>query len=129
MDTIGIDEDGSPVIIEYKWKENEEVLSQGLFYLDWLKKNKRHFELLVSQKLGGEVEVNWNNPRVILVAQGFSRYVESAVQQVEHVELKTYALYEDGIIHIENVYSGKHRKAQKEKTDLLSSESGEVLSI
>lgn len=26
------------------------------------------------------------------------------------MELKTYALYEDGIIHIENVYGGKNRK-------------------
>ena len=43
MDTIGIDENGSPVIIEYKWKENDDVLSQGLFYLDWLKNNKPHF--------------------------------------------------------------------------------------
>jgi hypothetical protein len=29
IDTIGIDENGSPVIIEYKWKENDDVLSQG----------------------------------------------------------------------------------------------------
>lgn len=107
MDTIGIDENGCPVIIEYKWKENEEVFAQGLFYLDWLKRNKRHFELLVKSKLGADIEVNWSDSRVILVAQGFSRYVESAVQQVSNVELKTYALYGDGIIHIENVYGGK----------------------
>src|SRR3989344_1976140 len=36
IDTLGIDENNSPVIIEYKWRENEEVLSQGLFYRDWL---------------------------------------------------------------------------------------------
>lgn len=113
MDTIGIDENNCPVIIEYKWKENEEVFAQGLFYLDWLKRNKRHFELLVKSKLGNEAEVNWNDPRVILVAQGFSRYVESAVQQVSNVELKTYALYEDGIVHIENVYGGKGKKSKE----------------
>lgn len=50
MDTIGIDENNCPVIIEYKWKENEEVFAQGLFYLDWLKRNKRHFDLLVKNK-------------------------------------------------------------------------------
>ena len=36
MDTIGLDENNSPAIIEYKWKENEEVLTQGLFYFDLL---------------------------------------------------------------------------------------------
>src|SRR5205807_4639959 len=33
IDTLGIDEDGSPVIIEYKRATNENVINQGLFYL------------------------------------------------------------------------------------------------
>ena len=32
----GIDENCSPVIIEYKRALNENVINQGLFYLDWL---------------------------------------------------------------------------------------------
>ena len=100
IDTLGIDENNSPVIIEYKWKENEEVLSQGLHYLTWLLTNKRHFNLLVKSKLGEETEVNWDQPRVILVAQGFSRYIKSAVQRVNNVELKTYNLYEGEVLHI-----------------------------
>jgi RecB family endonuclease NucS len=36
IDTLGIDENGSPVIIEYKRALNENVMNQGLFYLDWL---------------------------------------------------------------------------------------------
>src|SRR6266849_5550291 len=35
IDTLGIDENGSPVIIEYKRALNENVINQGLFYLDW----------------------------------------------------------------------------------------------
>ena len=105
IDTLGIDENNSPVIIEYKWKENEEVLSQGLFYLDWLLKNKSHFELLVKSKFGNEMEVSWDQPRVILIAKGFSRYIKSAVQRVNNVELKSYTLYEGDILHIENEYS------------------------
>ena len=34
IDTLAIDESGNPVIIEYKLTKNENVLSQGLFYLD-----------------------------------------------------------------------------------------------
>ena len=36
IDTLGLDEDNSPVIIEYKRSVNENVINQGLFYLDWL---------------------------------------------------------------------------------------------
>jgi len=115
IDTLGIDENNSPVIIEYKWKENEEVFSQGLFYLDWLLKNKKHFDLLVKSKLGDKAEVSWDQPRVILVAQGFSRYIKSAVQRVENVELKTYALYDDNVLHIENEYSPFPEKERSEK--------------
>ena len=35
MDSIGIDENNSPVIFEYKRSINENVINQGLFYLDW----------------------------------------------------------------------------------------------
>jgi RecB family endonuclease NucS len=34
IDTLGIDENGSPIIIEYKRALNENVINQGLFYLD-----------------------------------------------------------------------------------------------
>src|SRR3989337_107369 len=73
IDTLGLDENNSPVIIEYKWKENEEVLAQGLFYFNWLMKNKKHFELLVDKKLSGNTKVNWEQPRIVLIAQGFGR--------------------------------------------------------
>src|SRR5437588_4619369 len=54
IDTLGIDEDGSPVIIEYKRAVNENVINQGLFYLDWLMDHKGEFELLVMKKLDKE---------------------------------------------------------------------------
>jgi predicted transport protein len=115
IDTLGIDENNSPVIIEYKWKENEDVLSQGLFYLDWLVKNKPHFKLLVKSKLGQKVEVNWDQPRVILIAQGFNRYIKSAVQRVDNVELKTYSLYDGNVLNLENESSPLPEKNYSEK--------------
>ena len=36
MDSIGIDENNSPVIFEYKRSQNENVINKGLFYLDLL---------------------------------------------------------------------------------------------
>lgn len=33
IDTLGLDENGCPVIVEYKRALNENVINQGLFYL------------------------------------------------------------------------------------------------
>src|SRR6516225_3418175 len=52
IDTLGIDENGSPVIIEYKRALNENVINQGLFYLDWLLDHKAEFKLLVMDMFG-----------------------------------------------------------------------------
>jgi len=54
IDTLGLDEDGAPVIIEYKRAVNINVINQGLFYLDWLMDHQKDFEWLVLDKLGPE---------------------------------------------------------------------------
>jgi len=113
IDTLGVDENNSPVIIEYKWRENEGVFAQGLFYFNWLMKNRRHFELLVDNKLGIKTKVNWEQPRVILIAQGFSRYILGAVQREKNIELKTYARYQSNLLQIENIYTPSGIKLSK----------------
>ncbi len=60
IDSLGLDENGSPVILEYKRSVNENVINQGLFYLDWLLDHKAEFELLVMKKLGPEAP-GWCN--------------------------------------------------------------------
>src|SRR5690349_9620627 len=64
IDTLGLDQDGSPVIIEYKLTSNDNVINQGLFYLDWLMDHRGDFELAARAVLG-DVEVVWDAPRVI----------------------------------------------------------------
>ena len=54
IDTLGIDENGCPTIIEYKRNSNANVINQGLFYLDWLMDHKAEFELLVQKQFGQE---------------------------------------------------------------------------
>ena len=41
IDTLGLDENGCPVILEYKRASNENVINQGLFYLDWLMDHRK----------------------------------------------------------------------------------------
>ena len=65
MDSIGIDENNSPVIFEYKRSTNENVINQGLFYLDWLLDHKAEFKLLVIEKLGMDGQIKLIGPCLV----------------------------------------------------------------
>ena len=109
-DTLAIDETNAPVIIEYKLGQDPTVLVQGLSYFSWLKNNKKHFELLVKNRIGTNVKINWNNPRVILIAQGFDGRTMLAVKEVENVELIKYVPYDQDILYLETVYGSSTNK-------------------
>ncbi len=115
IDTLALDEANSPVIIEYKWGQDNAIVVQGLFYYDWMTKNKKHFDLLVADKLGKDIKVKWDNPRVVLVSQGFDNRTIAAVQQIENVELIKYFPYKKDILYLENVYSPKTIKTFRER--------------
>lgn len=96
MDTLGLDENGCPVIIEYKRSSNENVINQGLFYLDWLMDHKRDFEWLVMDKYGREAaqSVEWSAPRLLCIAGDFTKYDGHAVKQMNrNIELIRYRRY------------------------------------
>lgn len=110
IDSLGIDETGSPVIFEYKRSVNESVINQGLFYLDWLVDHKGEFQLLVMQELGADAakEIDWHNPRVICVASGFTRYDEHAVEQMSRsIELVRYQDFEGELLALELITAAK----------------------
>ena len=52
IDSLGVDQDGTPVIVEYKKTSNENVINQGLFYLDWLVDHKGDFTLAAQEEFG-----------------------------------------------------------------------------
>lgn len=110
IDTLGIDEDGSPVIIEYKRAINENVVSQGLFYLDWLLDHRKEFQWLVMERLGAEPakSVEWSGPRLICVAGDFTRYDQHAVKQINrNIELLRYRRFSDDLLLLELVHAPK----------------------
>lgn len=101
MDSIGLDENNSPVIFEYKRSVNENVINQGLFYLDWLLDHKADFQLLVLEKLGKEKanNIDWSIPSVVCIANDFTKYDEHAVNQMQRsIKLVKYKKYEDFIL-------------------------------
>ena len=94
IDTLGIDQDGTPVIIEYKKRAKENVINQGLFYLDWLVDHKGDFTLAAQKQLGKDIEIDWSSPRLILVAESFSEYDKYAVNRIgANIQLWTYRKY------------------------------------
>ncbi|MBN8208906.1 DUF91 domain-containing protein [Bacillus sp. NTK071] len=106
IDTLGIDENNAPVIIEYKRSINENVINQGLFYLDWLLDHKAEFELMVMRRYGNALAdtIDWTSPRLLCIAGGFTKYDEHAVQQINrNIELYQYKHYKDGFILLDLV--------------------------
>ncbi len=96
IDTLGIDENNVPVIIEYKREVHESVINQGLYYLDWLVNSKAEFRLLVQDRLGSTVAaaIDWASPRLICIAGDFTRYDTYAVQKISRsIELVRYRRY------------------------------------
>lgn len=104
MDSIGIDENNCPVIIEYKRSVNENVINQGLFYLDWLLDHKANFQLLVEEVLGKEKSdnIDWSMPCVICIANDFTKFDEHAVNQMQrNIKLVKYRKFGDDLIAFE----------------------------
>lgn len=106
IDTLGIDENGFPVIIEYKRALNENVINQGLYYLDWLLDHKAEFELLFLKTLGkrGDEFIDWTSPRLLCIAGDFTKYDVHAVQQINrNVELIRYRKFDRSLLLLDLV--------------------------
>lgn len=106
IDTLGIDENGCPVIIEYKRAVNENVINQGLFYLDWLLDHRKEFQWLVMEVLGAETAkaVEWSAPRLLCIAGDFTNYDKHAVKQINrNIELIRYRHCGDDLLLLELV--------------------------
>jgi len=106
IDTLGLDENGCPVIIEYKRTMNANVINQGLFYLDWLLDHKAEFTLAVMNSLGKEIAdtLEWSNPRLLCIAGDFTKYDIHAVKQMNrNIELIRYAHYGEDLLLLDLV--------------------------
>ena len=106
IDSLGLDENSVPVILEYKRSTSENVINQGLFYLDWLMDHQAEFQLLVQEKLGVQVskEIDWSAPRLVCIAADFTKYDDHAVQQIErNIELIRYRQFGHELLLLDQV--------------------------
>ena len=108
IDTLGLDENSCPVIIEYKRATNANVINQGLYYLDWLITHRGDYEMLVLKAFGQKAaqSVEWSAPRLICIAGDFTKYDEHAIKQMNHnIELIRYVRFGDDLLLLEQVNS------------------------
>lgn len=106
IDTLGLDENNCPVILEYKRSTGENVINQGLFYLDWLMDHQAEFKLLVLERFGKEIadSIDWSAPRLICIAADFTKYDAHAVQQMNrNIELIRYRRFDSELLLLELV--------------------------
>jgi len=87
IDSLGLDENGCPVILEYKRAISENVINQGLYYLDWLLDHKAEFKLLVLERFGKDVadNIDWAGPRLICIAAAFTKHDSHGRERVPDV--------------------------------------------
>lgn len=106
IDSLGLDENDCPVIVEYKRRANENVITQGLYYLDWLLDHEGDFTRLVAEKLNAESaeNVDFEGARVLCVASDFNRFDERALAHIDRsVELLRYRFFGDDLLMLERV--------------------------
>ncbi len=119
IDTLGIDENGCPVIIEYKRAVNENVINQGLFYLDWLLDHKADFKLLVLETCDAATasEIDWAAPRLICIAADFTKYDEHAVKQINrNIDLMRYRRFGPDLLTLELVHRTNATDSRADET-------------
>jgi predicted transport protein len=129
IDTLGLDENNCPIILEYKRSSNENVINQGLYYLDWLMDHKAEFQLLALKHIGKDAadKIDWSSPRLICVAADFTRYDAHAVQQIDrNIELIRYRQFSNEFLLLELVNSapGKSGIAAKTQKSKVISKAG-----
>ncbi|NHZ72399.1 MAG: hypothetical protein GWP17_04875 [Aquificales bacterium] len=115
IDTLAVDYDGAPVIIEYKKNKNENIINQGLSYLRWLKAQKvEFFEMLLIKRLGQEIadkiQIDWKNPRLVCIAESYSKFDIDTVEVIPmRIELFKYRFYEKEIFSFEPLGTSEQR--------------------
>ncbi|MGW7005587.1 DUF5655 domain-containing protein [Streptomyces sp. NPDC054933] len=108
IDSLGLDENNAPVVVEYKRSTDAGVINQGLYYMSWLMAHKDAFRNLVRDRLGAPAasQILWSAPRLICIAGDFTRYDAHAVNEHRRsIDLVRYRFFGDNHIGLETVAS------------------------
>ena len=110
IDTLGIDDAGRPVVVEYKRRQDQNVINQGLDYLEWLDDHRAEFRELVSKRLGdGRVAgIDFTAARLLCIAAGFPRQDKiAAANSRRRIDLLVYRRFGDAFVALEWAHGGE----------------------
>ncbi|HEY8982437.1 MAG TPA: DUF5655 domain-containing protein [Streptomyces sp.] len=128
VDSLGLDENGAPVVVEFKRGVDAGVMSQAVSYLGWLEESRHEFEALVRKELGDQAAagMDWRDPRVIVVAADFTRADRDAVKRLGFaVDMVRYRVFDGGLLAlqlVESVSGGRGRARDRRPSWEVSSE-------
>lgn len=95
-----------------------------MFYLDWLVDHQGDFTLATHETLGADIQIDWSNPRLILIAESFSDYDKYAVNRIgANIELWTYRRYGGDLLHLDPIFVAN---AQIQKKPVKAEEEIEI---
>ena len=133
IDTLAVDSDGTPTIIEYKRSKDDNVINQSLSYLKWLKAQRQEFfEMLMHNRLGKEVadsiRLDWKHPRIVCIAETFNQFDIDTVEVVPlRIDLYKYRYYEGGLISFEMVAVNEKQKNLVEACQAMPVETNQTI--
>ena len=110
IDTLGIDDAGRPVVVEYKRRQDENVINQGLDYLAWLDDHQADFREIVRRRLGeGRVAgIDFTAPRLLCIAARFPRQDKIAAENSRRrIDLLVYRRFGDAFVALEWAHGGE----------------------
>lgn len=125
IDTLAIDNNLVPIVIEYKVdeKSDQDALVQALDYANFVQRNPEIFSKFIKEKLGlDEEKLNMDDVSIIIVAPRFSERVINAAHQVEPpIQLLRYKYYENSLF-TELVYDSTSTPIQRQPQDYTVNE-------
>lgn len=133
IDTLAVDNDGAPVIIEYKRSRNDNVINQSLSYFKWLRAQQpEFFKMLMHDRLDSEtasgIKLDWKNPRIVCIAEAFSKFDIDTVEVVPlRIDLYEYRHYEKDLFGLEIVAVNKQQQSLVEACQAMPAETNQTI--
>lgn len=133
IDTLSLGEELQPIVIEYRTAETKNVISQALYYMDWILSHKEAFEKLVVEKanknpndlqelsikgVNGDrpftiEEINWESSKIICIAKEFSKFETHSISHLKiNTDLYVFDIFDDTLF-INKKFSNNLKSTKK----------------
>jgi len=82
--------------------------------MDWLMDHKGDYVVAAQDVLGNGIDINWSQPRLILIAESFSEYDKYAVNRIgANIELWTFRCYGEDFLYLDPLFTTNPIKGNK----------------